>query len=223
MTDASLRPVTHPGQSDTLVHFCGRARQDVPTEIARQSASERLGNILASETLKAFPPYGAKLPATCFSESTPAGVESLLRIQGFEGWGLVVSRDHVWRAGGGPVWYTRSDIWYRAKPQLDDDLHIWMVQIDPGRADWLHKREWRVPAPLGHLKVQVSSVVAVIVSDLDWRPPMVSALELNPNGHLAHVERTPAIAATAPRWFWNGTSIEQVAAIPLEANFFDEV
>ena len=71
-----LRPIVHPGQADTLVHFCGRARPTNAPEVAFLSPEERLSNIVAEEVLRAHPTYGNPNSVVCFSESDHGGVEA---------------------------------------------------------------------------------------------------------------------------------------------------
>lgn len=110
MQPPSFRVPRHHGQSDTLIHFCGRARPSAAADVASLTASQRLDTILRTGVLRAFPPYGGSWPVICFSESDSSGVEALLRYGDFQPWGLIVQRDWVWRQGGGPVWYVREDM-----------------------------------------------------------------------------------------------------------------
>lgn len=215
MQPNALRPIAHPGQSDTLVHFCGRARPATAPEVAFLSPEERLGNIVAEEEFRAFPTFGGPSRVVCFSESDPLGVEALLKRSHFQGWGVVVRRDWVWSRGGGPVWYVRDNIWEQLKNVVDNEIRSWMVRTSPGDADWFHEREWRVPCPSGVLKLSAVDIVALVVSDPAWEPRGVPDVGMYPPGGLAIVEVTPPIATEVPRWFWTGTEIVELP--PLES------
>ncbi len=203
-----LRPIVHPGQADTLVHFCGRARPTNAPEVAFLSPEERLSNIVAEEVLRAHPTFGNPNPVVCFSESDHGGVEALLRHFQFEGWGVIVERQWAWSAGGGPVWYARSEMWERVCSQVDRDALAFIVRTEAGSADWLHEREWRVPCSSGELPLISTEVVALLVSDPDWEPRPVPHYVAYEGGVWADV--TPRLACSVPRWLWNGNTITEL-------------
>lgn len=214
-----LRPAIHPGQSEFLVHFCGRARQDLAPEVAFLTPDERLGNIVAEERLRAHATYDNPTPVVCFSESDQRGVEALLRHFHFHGWGIVVQRTWAWAAGGGPVWYVNNDTYSDLRARLDDARSAFLVRTDPGHADWLHEREWRVPG--GDLWLLDVEVAALLVSDPDWEPRPVPVMDYDPvEGRMAWGDATPRLAASVPRWHWDGHQVSELPPLPLRTEFW---
>ena len=211
-----LRVPRHPGQSDTLVHFCGRARPSTSPDVANLTAPQRLDSILRTGVLRAFPPYGRPWPVVCFSESDSGGVEALLRYSDFQPWGVVVRRDWVWANGGGPVWYVRDDV-TPATVGLDERALSWLVPTTPQHNDWLHEREWRLPMTHGNTPGigLGDGVIAILVGDRRWEPGPVAELEVDPTtGHPAIAEMTPR-QAVVPRWYWDGTRIHLLQPVPI--------
>lgn len=204
-----LRPVLHPGQAETLVHFCGRPRQ--PASLG--SPRDRLENILFEGRIAGTVPFGSPLPAVCFSESDRNGIQALIECAGFEPWGVVVSRSWVWEQGGGPVWYVRDDLW-DATSSLSPDLRRWLVRTRPSDSDWLHEREWRVPVDPGaaHLRLPDSGPLAIIVGDENWEPQPVHTYDLDAaTGSLGQVLMTP-VHAQVERWLWAGGCVREPVA-----------
>lgn len=208
-----LRPIVHPTQSDTLVHFCGRTRASHAGVVAHFSPEERLTRIVTSLELRGFPPYGSSASVVCLSESDQRGVEALLRNFKFDGWGLVVQRQWAWGNGGGPVWYARSELWERIRGRLDDDARAFVVRTSPDDADWLHEREWRVPCPSGSLDLRDIDVVALIVSSSEWAP-LVEGVWADDEGRLVPALETPALATAVPRWLWDGARVTELGPLP---------
>jgi hypothetical protein len=207
-----FRPAVHPGQADTLVHFCGRGRPTVAEDVASLEPSERLDSILWEGRIRAFRPYGGTRPVVCFSESDRGGVEALLEVAGWQPWGLVVRRDWAWSLGGGPVWYVRDDLRSQAASSLGGELDSWLVRTDPSSSDWLHEREWRILRDAASSSAAVSlgigDLVAIIVGDKSWEPSLVPTMDINPStGTLGCVDQTPPLAVV-PRWYWNGRRLE---------------
>jgi hypothetical protein len=211
-----LRPISHPGQSETLVHFCGRARPSFAPEVVFLSPADRLSNIVAEGVLRAHRAPGSSAPVVCLSESDPDGVAAMLERSGFAGWGVVFRRQWVWDEGGGPVWYARSDAWPRIASTLDPDLMAWVVRTVPGEADWLHEREWRVSPSGGELVLDREGVVAFLVSDPEWEPRLVPGHTFNPEtGGIGVAEVTPDLATEVPRWYWDGSRVWELPPVPL--------
>lgn len=107
---AELRRVEHPDLSPVLFHFCARGQKPndyIPEEIWRMSAPERLASILWEGRPRAFVTFSQGDPAVCFTEATRPGFEFLVTQLAYQPWGLIVDRDSVYRAGGGPIWYAR--------------------------------------------------------------------------------------------------------------------
>ncbi|MBU2075214.1 MAG: hypothetical protein KJ938_12335 [Actinobacteria bacterium] len=206
-----LRAITHPGQAETLVHFTGRARKDYAPEVYFQTPKGILDLICTEERLIAKPPYGSTSRTVCLSESDPAGVKALLSRGHFEGWGIVLSRVWVWEQGGGPVWYTRDEVWRRVN---DQSLLRWMVRTSPHDADWLHEREWRIPTDDDYVDLADDGVVALIVSDPDWEPFRPTVVAPHPTGQQALVEISNHLATKVPRWHWDGAEIQILPPLP---------
>ncbi len=220
-----LRRPLHPGQADTLVHFCGRGRYTTAADVADLTADGRLDSILREGALRAYPPYGSSSPVVCFSESDTGGVEAMLSVAGWEPWGVIVSRDWVWRQGGGPVWYVRDEVRALLEPRLDERLRSWLVRTEPQSSDWLHEREWRVPCTdpsRMSLPLAGGALVAILVGDGEWEPSPIDDIDMNPmTGRLTYTQRTPGIALV-PRWLWNGQRIEQLSPVPARVEcYFD--
>lgn len=104
--------MTHPALSEYLIHFTSRGRRpptpEVPREIAVLTPEQRLEEILYTEQLRGFPPYGSPTPVVCFSESRADDAAYLLAA-GWEPWGLIFHTNTITAAGGGPIWYARTE------------------------------------------------------------------------------------------------------------------
>jgi hypothetical protein len=59
------------------------------------SPQGRLDLIVSEERLLASPPFGSSRRTVCLRESDTYGVEALLSIGQFAGWGIVLRRDWV--------------------------------------------------------------------------------------------------------------------------------
>lgn len=131
-------------------------------------------------------------PVVSLTESTQAGQHHLIGDRGYEPWGIVFRKTTVFAWGGGPAWYVRHAQWH----VLDPDLRHSAVLTEPGRADWLHEREWRVPATgrPAAVRFTLADVHAVIVGNFAW--PGGPA-----DGDGGFTE--PAWAADLTRWYWN--------------------
>ena len=214
MGQNKLRRVEHPGQSECLVHFCGRGNAFQTTD--GLTPQQRLDSIFHSGGFQASIALTRAWPVVCFSESTPRGVEKLLGPKRWDGWGIVVSRDWVWERGGGPIWYARDDLDPSPIGQLDPRSLAWHLKTTPQDNDWLHEREWRVPCDPNtpFLPIDVSDVVAVVVSDRAWEPTELG-MEQTPDGHLAEALRTVPVT----RWWWNGQTIQVLEPEPPALGF----
>lgn len=211
---AKLRSVLHPGQSEGLVHFTGRARASFAPEVVFMTPKERLESIISDRALVGHGVPGADQRVVCFSESNRSHAAALLRAAGFAGWGVVVSRQWAWDAGGGPVWYVRDDKWNVARSSLSPDLHSWLVRTKPNDSDWLHEHEWRVPCTSGDLVLEAAGVKGFIVSEADWEPPPRTEQILDPaTGELVFGEVTPEWTVGIPVHFWNGDNLTNVGPV----------
>lgn len=211
---AELRSILHPGQSEGLVHFTGRAQNSFAPEVALMTPRERLENIINDQALIGHGVPGAPQPVVCLSESNKTHAAALLSGAGFAGWGLVLDRQWAWDAGGGPVWYVRHDQWITVRSSLDPALHSWLVRTEPNDSDWLHEHEWRVPCAQGELVLEGQGVKGFIVSDPAWEPPTQTEHMLDPlSGDLIVGEVTPSWIVGIPVHLWNGTELVELGPI----------
>jgi hypothetical protein len=189
-----------------LTHFCDRGRRSndrVPVAIRNMTGSERLASILWEGRLLAFQTFSQGDPAACFTESTAAGLAFVLHNRPYRPWGLIVDRDSVYNAGGGPVWYARPAE-HRRLQELNPRLRQWAVRLDAG-SDWLEEREWRIavdPANGSPSMVSLSNLklVALLVGDPHWAPR---------RGH-----SLPPAASGVLRFWWDSSSARLQALPP---------
>lgn len=160
------------------------------------TAQQRLESILWESKLRGFVTFSGGVPAVCFTEATPNGLNFMIGQRSYQPWGLVFDRQSIYTAGGGPVWHARpEEYWFLRNlcetGQVNGRLQSWLVRLD-GSSDWLEEREWRIPlltAPyepalvLGALRLE-----ALLVGDPDWSP--------------ARSGQVPSILAGVPRWWW---------------------
>ncbi|TDD81941.1 hypothetical protein E1293_17690 [Actinomadura darangshiensis] len=177
MTDAILAPQlmpTGPGQSDLLIHFCGRRPNskftpDVPPEIKEMTPQQRLDAILTNQTLLGFTPFRAHGPAVCLSESPGDHLLHMLRDRKMAPWGVLLRRADVIAAGGGGIAYPPEAV----HDQWPPEIKVWGNPIrNDGQAvmDFSWEREWRIPSPNGAWGFQPQAVAAVLVGDPTWKP-----------------------------------------------------
>ncbi len=221
-----------PAQSEYLYHFTGRngARPNwVPQEIQQMTPMERLDAILRERQFRAFAPFGAAeqgdgangTPCVCLSECPPEHLDHLILVRGFTPWGIVSTREHVNRLGGGAVAYVPPEVhgeFVRA------GLGHWAVRTEP-HSTWMHEREWRVPRPKG--RAGLASVTAILIGDPDWRPTKVptgrwadgaNGEELpGPNTPGAvELEDYPLLWKNSPVWVWDREKREAIKHEPGE-------
>lgn len=208
---AGLRDVTHPDLSSTLIHFVDRNRapgRNVPEEIQALDPVGRMESILKDEAISAFVTYSGGMPSVCMTEATQAGVHYLIETRGYAPWGLMFDRQHVYAAGGGPVWYTRPDEYRMLKG--DESLRTWAVELSE-QSDWSHEREWRIPRPASSsglapsISLSELGFCGVLVGDHAWDPRIWAH---DPNlgiGDLpTHWDYLPMPALYGiPRYWWN--------------------
>jgi hypothetical protein len=178
------------------------------------TARQRLDSILAEGRLHGFPPYGCQqnTPAACFSESNVEHLAHLIDL-GYEPWGLVFRRQWIADIGGGPIWPVRSEPY----GQLTEEQRAWAVRFEPGEADWLHEREWRLPLDPVESWVQFSAaeLEAILVADSTWSAPSdgyrtFGGVSISDHD-FANGQGDPDIAAAeadrpfgeVPLWRWN--------------------
>ena len=219
-----LRKVEHPDLSWFLTHFCDRGRpprKQVPADIYRLSAQERLTSILWDQALRAFVTYSGGHPAVGFTESTLQGLNFLISQRRYQPWGLVFDRQSVYDAGGGPVWHARREQYEKLEQLNDPDLRSWAVRLDPEskpESDWLEEREWRIPRPAitGQPPVvQLSELrlVALLVGDPSWTGARYTRAIATATSQPAQGLFFPWLPSGLPRWCWNSTA-GQIQALP---------
>ena len=166
----------HPALSDTLVHFTSRTRErpDLHGRIASLGPQRRLEEIIRGERIHGFPTHWSHWPVVCLSESRDEDITHLIGERDWRTVGPVLSTTAVEGAGGGPVWYARTQQWDRIRnmdPAVAAELGQWIVRWDTGqqqrRSDWRHEREWRIPGQF--LDLRVVTGVGVLIGDINWQ------------------------------------------------------
>jgi hypothetical protein len=176
--------------------------------------AERLDRILGSRLIYAFPPFGVDRASVSFSESPPEHLRHLIANRGFPPWGLVVTRRHMLKNGGGAVAYLPQ----QAYEDLPASVRHWAVQVrtDGTFGDWTHEREWRLPMPEGKKKLRFvndTTLRAVLIGDPAWRPrPIATTWVDESNGtthpgpvtpHCREQHELPPLWMSAEIWQWD--------------------
>lgn len=195
---AKFRPVRHPDLFDSVTHLTGR-----PGAVFGASDLDprgRLSSILESRRIVGSRPYGSPSPVVCFTESTPQGLEFLVRELRYEPWGIMFKKDFAWAHGAAPALYVRSDE-YECLSATPTSFRSRAVRLEPGQSEWLHEREWR--SPCQHFEFEPGDVVALLVGNHWWAPP-VPEMRFNYRSFDWDVEAVPAPWAIGfPLWVWN--------------------
>jgi len=161
-----LRRYDHPDLSNHVIHFVGRlgkANDRVPQDVATLAAPAKLAQIFETGIIRAFPVFfGGDEPVVCFTECTPAGVQTLIREHRYSPWGIAFSKDFVFSRRGGPAFYVRGDEWKYVESGFPRELRARCMKLWPGAefepgidpifmddrlrtpSEWTHEREWRV-------------------------------------------------------------------------------
>lgn len=227
MTDpllVSLPPLlmpTGPGQSDLLIHFCGRRvnsmfTPDVPADIREMTPQQRLDSILTTQILRAFTPFRANGPAVCLSESPGPHLVHMLSHRGMAPWGVLLRRTDVITAGGGGIAYP-PDAVHRQWPA---DMKVWGNPIrndGQGLMDFSWEREWRIPAPGGSIPLLPQAVAAILIGDPAWTPTPVATDWVNgvtgeplpgpADPEAIPLHRYPEAWDSAVHLYWDGTTL----------------
>jgi hypothetical protein len=216
-----LRRVESPDLSPVLTHFCGRGRmtgRDVPPDISRLTPCERLESILWEGQLRAFVTYSGGDPAVCFTEATVAGLKFLLRHRGYQPWGLLIERQTVFDAGGGPVWHARQEQ-CRMLSELDSRIRSWVVRFDSG-SDWLEEREWRIvrdaradSPPV--IRLNELRLLALLVGDEKWTGARIANCVPVGGSQARRGTYFPPGVGGVPRWRWNPVTADLESLPPL--------
>jgi len=182
-----LRRYDNPDLSDYVIHFVsryGQANDAVDARLRSMSDRGRLfTGILATGLIRAFPVFYGWDSVVCFTECTPAGVQTLIRERRYAPWGVAFTKDFVFAAGGGPAFYVRADEWAPVR-DLPPSLRARCTKFWPGadseggetiaqdyevESEWTHEREWRVLGtgdPPG-FRFTLKDVAFLIIGDWD--------------------------------------------------------
>ncbi|WP_412538511.1 hypothetical protein R8Z50_21970 [Longispora sp. K20-0274] len=189
-------------------------------------AEARLISILIMGKLKGAPVFGTSQPVICFSEPSEAARRIMLRdgVVASRGpyapWGLLLDREALIAHGARPALYLSADE-LAATNNLPPKLRNRRVRYDPGSADWLHEREWRVcfdAEEPPELRITPDLVAGVIVNRQGWAPPLITKrepIELRPG---LTVERVWASRSAhgLNRWWWTGEDLVHDGTINLD-------
>jgi hypothetical protein len=199
-----------PAQSKYLYHFTGRAGDKpswVPEQISAMTPEERLSEILCTRTWKGFPPFGAGRgsdrgePCLCLSETTTEHLAYLIDFRAFQPWGLVFTRERVYRRGGGAVAYVPRHVHDHMRNLW---LGHWAVPLDE-KSMWMHEREWRIPlgSKLQALTLPSGCLQGILVADADWRPAKVPTSQAETGSDEPVGMDYPPLWRETPIWVWD--------------------
>ena len=185
-----------PDYSPLLVHFTRDGNQrrmvrenDIPTdhplhEHKQKSSIERLTSILTTRTIYASPmPLVGDASAVCFTEC----VWDALVAHGsrYGSYGVVFSKETIFQAGGGPALYVRGDILQGEMDTLPLALKPLVVPFDPDGLvqpgviqDWIHEREWRLPASFTFEYADIRYVLVESIADADHIIRLVETMNI---------------------------------------------
>ena len=185
-----------PDYSPLLVHFArdGTSRRmvredDIPAEHPfhphkQQAAIERLASILTTRTIHASPmPLVGDASAVCFTECV---WDALVAHENrYSSYGVVFSKRSIFQAGGGLALYVRGDILHSEIGSLSQALKAFVVPFDPNGLlqkgviqDWIHEREWRLPASFNFEYADVKYVLVESIADADHIMQLVGTINL---------------------------------------------
>jgi len=169
-----------PDYSPLVVHFTKDAefvmghlfKDDHPlVHFRNASAIERLLGILKSRTIHATPmPFLPRnAAAVCFTECIWKALTKFATR--YSPYGVVFSKRLIYQKGGGPALYLRGNVLKTLWDGIPESLEPFIQPFDPDAVlkpgvplDWLHEREWRLPASLAF---EYSDVEYVIVGSID--------------------------------------------------------
>lgn len=202
----------HPDLPGTLVHFTGRPRSsdDHPPAHAHGTAEDRLVGILREGKIRGSVPYRQSQAVVCLGEPSDAARRVLLRDgigpRGpYEPWALQLDREALIAAGARPVLYL-SDEELLATDGMPARFRGRRVRYEPGSADWLHEREWRLAFNddvTPDFVLTADAVSGVIVGEQGWMPP--SNFDEQPLPH--ELFNYPEALDSKPRWWWDGKDL----------------
>jgi hypothetical protein len=202
-----LRTYNLPDVGDYLIHFTGRngPRMNVDPEILLLSPENRLMRILTGVRIRAFQTFGAAAPVAAFTESTQASVRELISERRYAPFGVGFSKQFIFDKNGGPVLYVRGDEWNQ-RHLLPQPIRSRLVRFWPGaeaergeileegvasQSEWLHEREWRVPADV---EFSWPDVKFLIVPSIDWKDRQVEGFDWVGDDYQAAFAAMPIVA-----------------------------
>jgi hypothetical protein len=165
-----LRPSASPDVPDFAIHMTGRFGPRaglLPLGLNEMLPVDRLLKVLMDQFLIAGAQFGVDQPSVCFTQTTPAALAELCTVTStpmrYDGCGIGFHLQSVFDAGGGPALYIRGDEWEALQAAaLPATLRARTIRYWPGsepagatplphalvgESQWLHEREWRIPAP----------------------------------------------------------------------------
>jgi len=146
---------------------------------------DRLLNILKERKIHASPmpflPHNAN--AVCFSECIWEGLASLA--EQYSAYGVVFSKRLIFRKGGGPALYIRGDHVRDLAASMPAPIEPFISPFDPAAViqpgiplNFLHEREWRLPASLDFEYGDIEHVLVETISDAAWLLDQISDEDL---------------------------------------------
>jgi hypothetical protein len=177
---ATFDTLRTPDYSPLLVHFTKQRKMMEPARIddahplaahRESTAKEKLVSILTSRTVYASPmPWTPGDPiAVCFTECV---WDALVRhADRYSRYGVVFQKRLIFDRGGAPALYLRGDYLKDHGADIPADLRPLVVPFDPDavlskvRQDWLHEREWRLPASLEFDYADIEYVIVDSIQD----------------------------------------------------------
>jgi hypothetical protein len=193
MTHVGVRP----DASDFLAHFTSNGEvtgKEDPTNPAKtfvpMSAFDRLVSILNMKVVRASTlPWISPDRAVCFTECPWSSL--LGHATEYSPYGVGFTKECVFAAGGGPVYYVRPDQW-QAQKVWDPKVRPFTTPFSPKyrpasmkggstpikkTVDYSHEREWRVPGDFVFELKQVKFVIVNTYEDVAAFPkPLKDAI-----------------------------------------------
>ncbi|WP_319112321.1 hypothetical protein [Streptomyces europaeiscabiei] len=213
----------HPDLPDTLVHFTGRPRDpdDRPPTHAAGTGEDRLVGILREGRIRGNIPFRQRQSVICLGEPSEAARQVLLsKGMGrgpYEPWALLLDREALISAGARPVLYLSSDE-MKATANMPAKFRARQVRYDPGQADWLHEREWRLTYDVDEtpdFALTANAVRGVIVGEQGWLPPSNFDTQPMPDDLFNY----PEALNEKPRYWWNGTELVEDGTFELRKRY----
>lgn len=193
---------------DVLLHLTSREGAWDRDDPSGLRPDERLARILTYQHVLYGDPYEAGWPSVSFMQSTRTALCD--RIPKYPSTtGIAFDKQTIWNAGGGPVYYVRGDRWTAWKksglpepmkgmasrywPGWSGDKGGSFTDENKGPSEWLHEREWRIPAPEqsdDSWSFELSNVAFLVFPDPDQRHSVLDCVgELG--GDRGAVEQLP--------------------------------